>query len=334
MTFQKLSVVVVGGSGETGRSIMAALLALPDQFTVTALARPSSVSNSVFQDFAKLGAIVKPADAQDKDALVPVLTGADVVISCIQLYHAATQNPLIEAAHEAGVKRFVPSFWATACPPGGVMQLRDAKEASLNTIKALYLPYTVIDVGWWLQISIPLVPSGKLDSVVTAPAREIVGDGSARTAVTDQVDIGRFVARIIADPRTLNKQVFAYGQVTSQNDIFAAVERHTGETIPRTYLTAEQAEEIIGKAAEAIAANPEDISQVITRAVTEYKVSCGIRGDNEPGRARYLGYLDARELYPDLKTKSVDEFVKELVEGSRTATVYARKAAAAAQKQS
>lgn len=56
------------------------------------------------------------------------------------------------------------------------------------------------------------VPSGKLNPVVTVPQNEIVSDGNVRSAVTDQVDAGRFVARIIADPRTLNKQVFAYGE--------------------------------------------------------------------------------------------------------------------------
>lgn len=35
------------------------------------------------------------------------------------------QKNLAAAAKEAGVKRFVPCFFATICPPGGVMILRD-----------------------------------------------------------------------------------------------------------------------------------------------------------------------------------------------------------------
>ena len=155
------------------------------------------------------------------------------------------------------------------------------------------------------------------------PQNEIVSDGNVRSAVTDQVDIGRFVARIIADPRTLNKQVFAYGDVITQNDAFDLVEKYTGETIPRNHVSKGQAGEIIKKATEAIAANPADQAQMVTTAVTEYKVSYGIRGDNVPERAAYLGYLNVRELYTDLKTNSFEEFVKALVEGSRKATVYA-----------
>src|SRR5688572_8060043 len=315
----KLKVVVVGGSGETGRSIMAALLTSPDQFAVTAFARPTSVSSSIYKDFTSQGATILPVDYEDKPGLVSLLTSVDVVICCLQLNSAAVQDTLIEASHEAGVGRFVPSFWATVCPPRGVMQIRDMKEDSLDKIKALYLPYTVIDVGWWMQLSIPLVPSGKLRAVVTAPVGDIYGDGSVKTAVTDQQDIGRFVARIIADPKTLNKQVFAYGEVTTLNEIFNLVEKFTGETIARKYVSQEQADETIKKATEAIIANPADMAQIIVKAVTEYKVSWGIRGDNTPERAAYLGYLDARELYQDLKTKSMEEFVKELVEGSRKA---------------
>lgn len=101
------------------------------------------------------------------------------------------------------------------------------------------------------------------------------------------------------------------------------MEKYTGETIPRNHVSKGQAGEIIKKATEAIAANPADQAQMVTTAVTEYKVSYGIRGDNVPERAAYLGYLNVRELYPDLKTNSFEEFVKALVEGSRKATVYA-----------
>jgi hypothetical protein len=37
--------------------------------------------------------------------------------------------------------------------------------------------------------------------------------------------------------------------------------------------------------------------------------------DNRAIFARYLGYLDARELYPDLKPKKFVDFVQDLSEG-------------------
>ena len=47
----------------------------------------------------------------------------------------------------------------------------------------------------------------------------------------------------------------------------------------------------------------------------QYTYSKYVRNDNTPEYAKYLGYLDARELYPELKPKSFKQFVGDLVEG-------------------
>ena len=47
--------------------------------------------------------------------------------------------------------------------------------------------------------------------------------------MTDLRDIGRWVARIIADPRTLNRLVFAYSEVITQHQVYETVERLSGE---------------------------------------------------------------------------------------------------------
>jgi hypothetical protein len=47
----------------------------------------------------------------------------------------------------------------------------------------------------------------------------------------------------------------------------------------------------------------------------EYSYSMFVRGDNSPEYAKYLGYLDARDLYPDYVPRSFEAFAKELVDG-------------------
>lgn len=47
----------------------------------------------------------------------------------------------------------------------------------------------------------------------------------------------------------------------------------------------------------------------------QYHVSWGIRGDNVPEYAKYLGYLDTKNLYPDMKWTTLETFVAELLEG-------------------
>jgi hypothetical protein len=50
-------------------------------------------------------------------------------------------------------------------------------------------------------------------------------------------------------------------------------------------------------------------------ASAEYEYSKYVRMDNKRDYARYLGYLDARELYPNLQPKKFREFVQDLLDG-------------------
>lgn len=51
----------------------------------------------------------------------------------------------------------------------------------------------------------------------------------------------------------------------------------------------------------------------------EYKYSMYVRGDNDPVYAKYLGYLDASELYPDFVPRSFEAYAKELLDGKAVA---------------
>lgn len=76
----------------------------------------------------------------------------------------------------------------------------------------------------------PSVPSGKTDHGVFADLNDrIYGDGNVPSAMMDMEDIGIYVAKIISDPRTLNKKVLAYSEVLTQNQVWATVADITGE---------------------------------------------------------------------------------------------------------
>lgn len=321
-TKQPLKVAVAGASGETGVSVMDALLAASQQYQVTALGRAASVnSKPVYKDFTQRGASTQAVDFGNIEAIVPILKDIDVVVSCL-LGSSDDQKNLVHAASKAGVSRFVPSFWAPAIPPRGVIRLRDSKEDILDLIKRLYLPYTVIDVGWWYQASIPLVPSGRLDGAISNVDSAIIGDGEAQTALTDLADIGKYTARIISDPRTLNKMVFCCGELTTQNRVWDKVDELTGEKTDRKVMTKEDLEKGLSGAEDSLAKDPTDVTAILTHAVSSYMYTRGIRGDNTPARAEYLGYLLAQDLYPDFKPKKVEEYVRELIDGTRKGTVY------------
>lgn len=106
----------------------------------------------------------------------------------------------------------------------------------LDHVQRLHLPYTVIDVGWWYQISLPRLPSGRLDRNLLLYSSFIAGDGNVPSARTDLRDIGKYVARIITDPRTINQKVLAYADLRTHNEVYDTVEMLSGEKIPRQYV--------------------------------------------------------------------------------------------------
>lgn len=55
----------------------------------------------------------------------------------------------------------------------------------------------------------------------------------------------------------------------------------------------------------------------VPKAIYQYWKSWGIRGENSEGYAKYLGYLSGKELYPDLKVRSLEEYVREKMEGGK-----------------
>ena len=72
---------------------------------------------------------------------------------------------------------------------------------------------------------------------MTSANNEIVGDGNTPMGLTDLRDIGRYVARIIDDERTLNKMVYAYNTVKTQNEIYDLLEEISEEKIQRNYVS-------------------------------------------------------------------------------------------------
>ncbi|KAM0266633.1 hypothetical protein ACHAPA_006683 [Fusarium lateritium] len=303
-----MKVAIVGATGVTGGSIVNGLLEAETQFDITALIRPASIDKPAVSALRGRGVKIVPADLQGpQDDLVAALKGIDVVISAIHYQSLDDEIPLSNASKAAGVKRYVPCFFATVAPRG-VMKAHDRKEEILDHIQRIYLPYTVINVGWWFQITLPRVPSGKLDQGLTFPNNNVIAGGDIPSALVNVHDVGKYVAAIINDPRTINKKVLANTETKTQNEIHALVEKVTGEKPERTEMSKEQLEEQLVQFK-----NTSEISQ--SRAILEYWMSWGVRGDNTPESAVYLGYLLASDLYPSLRGGSLESFIQGVLDG-------------------
>lgn len=80
-------------------------------------------------------------------------------------------------------------------------------------------------------------------------------------------------------------------------------------------MTAEQLEGAIAGAKAAFEAEPTSFMKRAGLYILQYHYSKYVRGDNTPEYAKYLGYLDARDLYPDFKPVTYREFLQELLDG-------------------
>jgi hypothetical protein len=165
------------------------------------------------------------------DTMVSWLQGIDTIISPLYGPDVNAQIPLIDAAVQAGVKRFVPSNFSNPVARGGIMDLYDKKEEVHDHIFRQKLGFTIIDVGSWFQVNFPRVPSGKFEYAAINPSNERYVGGTAPNMLIHERDVGRITAQIIKDDRTMNKRVFACGEVLSQNDIYAIIETKTGEKL-------------------------------------------------------------------------------------------------------
>ncbi|UPL00896.1 hypothetical protein LCI18_011830 [Fusarium solani-melongenae] len=310
-----VKVAIAGASGEIGQSIIDGLLKSSTPFTVTALIRPSSIHNPEINAIKARGVSIIPLGLESThEQLVEALSGHEVVISALDPFCVSHQITLANAASDAKVGRFVPSAFGPVCPPQGVVALREMKEEVINYVKNIYLPYTIIDVGWWYQSSTPNLPSGKIDYVLTFGMSRIVEDGSHATCIIDLRDIGKYVAMAIVDDRTLNKSVLIYNEVRTQEEIYQLLEAESGESLVRSRITRDE----ITASIEATRKPYDDGDRsfaLIPLVMAQYHLSIWLRGDNLPERAEYLGYLTSKQLYPDFKYIPFEEYVDELLKG-------------------
>ncbi len=267
--------------------------------------------------------------------IVAVLEGIDIAISSIFVPNALEQIPLIDAATQTGVKRFVPCNRATPCAEGGIMQIRDVTEQVHDHMFRQRLPFTIIDVGYWYELRFPRVPSGKFDYAAILPLNDVYAGGTTPNMLMAKRDVGRITVRMIKDERTLNKRVYAYGDLLSQNEVNAIVEEKTGEKLElvpvrsntslcddfqsanlKVQRSAEEALANLKAAKAAAETDPANPMNMAGLAIAEYCVSKYVRADNTPENAEYLGYINGRELYPDFAWIKFTDLVDELIAGS------------------
>ena len=142
------NVIVIGASGNVGQLITSSLLAA--NFTVSALTRSTSTAT-----FPPHVAVHKTDYTHE--SLLAAFRNKDAIVSAIATYSTAQQKDVINAAVEAGVKRFLPSEFGVdtsrpeiyECLPPAIMKQEVVQY--LKTKEGEGLSWTAICVGAWFD---------------------------------------------------------------------------------------------------------------------------------------------------------------------------------------
>ena len=103
------------------------------------------------------------------------------------------------------------------------------KLAIRQFIRDLGVPHTFVDAGWAMQTFLPLPPRSKAPPAAATATHTAFVPGDARVLLADMQAVGAYVARVVADPRTLGRKVVVWDDERPVSAAHAAGERLSGE---------------------------------------------------------------------------------------------------------
>lgn len=199
------------------------------------LLQGEAAKHQLYDRWKALGVNIVTADVTDHAELIPALKGTDYLVSCAPYTATESQYPLIWAAREAGVERFVPSEfgfiyeWEQFWPTDTVhKQMARQKAFIRRVIELAGLDYTIIPAGLW--------PEYYMVEPVVVP-----GDGTQKFSWSTGRDVGRIIPHVLAHPNSRNAVCpVAATAYCSWNALLAAREALLKRKVERVYMDAEQ----------------------------------------------------------------------------------------------
>jgi uncharacterized protein YbjT (DUF2867 family) len=244
----KKTVTIFGATGTAGVACVNEFIN-HELFDVNVLARKSGqtersssgmtksaeAKKAQYDEWESKGVTIKEVDVTIAEELVPALEGTDYVVSCVPLYATESQYPLIFAAKDAGVERFVPSEFGGLYEFEQFSQLRTShtmmarqKAFIRRVIELAGLDYTIIPAGAW--------PEYYMVEPVMVP-----GDPDEPLAWSTGADVGRIIPHVLAHPASRNAICpVAATTYCSWNEFLSAREEFLGRKVERVYMNTEQ----------------------------------------------------------------------------------------------
>jgi uncharacterized protein YbjT (DUF2867 family) len=242
------TVTVFAATGAAGSACVEELLRM-EQFKVQVLVRKggqqeksssgvlhsTSEKQQQWDSWLARGAEVRNADVTSHAELIPALEGTDYLVSCVPYSATESQYPLIWAAKEAGVERFVPSEfgaiyeWEQFWPTNTVHRAMARQKAFIRRVIELAgLDFTIIPAGLW--------PEYYLVEPVA-----VMGDGTQKFSWSTGRDVGRIIPHVLAHPLSRNAVCpVAATAWCSWNELLEIRERLLGRKVARNYVDSVQ----------------------------------------------------------------------------------------------
>lgn len=215
MSYQNIA--IAGATGNLGPTVVHGLV--DAGFNVTVLS--ASGKTVGLPESIKVAKV----DYSSKDSLISALKGQDAFISAIPKHDS--QPALIDAAIEAGVKRFLPSEFGsniagnanTASLP--VFQGKKLTQEYLQQ-KSGEISYTVITNGLFLDWGLNV---GAWINLKDGPSR-IYDGGNDKHSTTSLSDVAKAIVGVLKHPEeTHNRNVYVQSAALSQNELIEIAQK-------------------------------------------------------------------------------------------------------------
>ncbi|KAI8167533.1 hypothetical protein KHU50_006487 [Colletotrichum sp. SAR 10_65] len=215
-------------------------------FTVTAISRTSSTATF------PAGVAVRKADLSSVESLTAALAGQDAVVSAISTVAAVVkgaQDPLVDAAIAAGVKRFIPSEYGlnTRNLKGEI--LGDWLIAKTEAVDYLIEKAKAHEGFTWTGIGTSLffdwsITRGIYGIDLANKSIDIFDSGNQKVSTTSLVFLAEGIAAVIKHPdETANQYINIIEFDVTQNQLLKLFEEETGAKWTVNHKTADEVNE-------------------------------------------------------------------------------------------
>jgi len=237
MALQFKNIAIVGAGGSIGTYVLQALLAEPS-FAVTVIQRTSSRAKPP----SSVRVLTVP-DAFPVDALVEAFKGQDVVINCISNPNLEEQMRFVDAALAGGVRRYVPSEYGMDNSNPRAQELNvifKTKGAVQDYLRKQQdkMEWMSISCGMWIKWSMAHNFLG-----MHIKEKRLVswdeGEGKFSASTEENTALALVRSLTLMPHETKNRSIFLSDFATTQNELFAEIERQTGESFKRERIDTE-----------------------------------------------------------------------------------------------